>query len=388
MKGVNMKKSFMLLCIMTILLYCGPKSNKVEKITEGGKEVVLNHIEPYEIKGVSSTFSLEQEFTIDMENEDITEIGIVDIYGFDIDSEENIFIFGPPLRSDNHIFKFNKYGEFIKAFGPKGQGPGEIQFPVYLKINSKDELPIVDVYGSKLLIFNKEGEVISEIKLEQNFPIVYPLENGNYLIGRVEPDVSGEFGFQILSVHDSNFKETKEIERFRNNYPLKAKKFKLPQDIFWWTISSKGNIYIGNTERGYEISVCNLEGRLIRIIRKEFNPVPVPDEIKKDALGPFPEDHPMRKKLYFADHMPPFEFFFLDDKERLFVLTAEKEGDNRIYDIFNEEGTFIGRKALNISFNRFNRYGNQVIIRNERLVCVQEKESSFKELLIYKMTWQ
>ena len=96
----------------------------------------------------------------------------------------------------------------------------------------------------------------------------------------------------------------------------------------------------------------------------------------------------MRKMLYFADHMPPFEFFFLDDKERLFVLSAEKEGDTRIFDIFNEEGTFIGRKALNISFNRFNRYGNQVIIRNERLVCVQEKESSFKELLIYKMTWQ
>ena len=387
-----MKKFGLLLYLVPFLLHCGLKQDKLERVFEDGVEVVLNHTVPYEIKGVSSAFSLEQEFSIDMENEEITEIGIVDIYGFDIDSEENIFIFGPPSRSDNHIFKFDKYGKFIKAFGPKGQGPGEIQYPVYLKINSQDELPLVDVFGSKLLLFNNKGEVISEIKLEQNLPgrsgVVYPLENGNYLIVRVEPDVSGEFGYQILSVHDSNFNETKEIDRYRNNYPQQAKKYKLPQDIFWWTLSSKGNIYVGNTERDYEISVYNLEGRLIRIIRKEFNPVPVSDEMKKEALGPIPEDHPMREILYFADHMPPFEFFFLDDKERLFVLTAEKEGDLGIFDIFNEEGAFIGRKALNISFNRLNRYGNQVFIRNERFVCVKDKEDGFKELVLYRMTWQ
>ena len=197
-----------------------------------------------------------------------------------------------------------------------------------------------------------------------------------------------EFGLDRKSVVILINNETKEIDRFKNYYPQQAKKYKLPQDIFWWTVSLKGNIYVGNTERGYEISVYNLDGSLIRIIRKEFNPVPFPDEMKENALGPIPEDHPLRKTLYFADHMPPFEFFFLDDKERLFVLTAETEGDLGIYDIFNEEGAFIGRKALNISFNRFNKYGNQVIIRNERFVCIQDKEGGFKELAVNKMIWQ
>jgi phage anti-repressor protein len=95
----------------------------------------------------------------------------------------------------------------------------------------------------------------------------------------------------------------KEIDRFKNYYPQQATKYKLPQDISWWTISLKGNIYVGNTERGYEISVYDLDGRPIRRIRKEFIHVPVPDEIKEKALGSIPEDHPLRRTLYFADHM-------------------------------------------------------------------------------------
>jgi hypothetical protein len=387
-----MKKLGILLCTASFLFQCGPEQNKVEIVVEDGVEVVVNHIQPYQIKGESTTFSLDREFSISMENEETSGFGIVDIFGFDIDSEENIFIFGPPQRSENHVFKFNKHGNFIIAFGPKGQGPGEIQYPVYLKIDTKDELPILDMFGSKLVRFNNQGAVTSEIKLAQDLfgrqGIMYPLDNGNYLIVRVEPDLSGEFGNQILSLYSSSLEEIKEIDRFKTYYPQQATKYKIPQDIFWWTISTKGNVYVGNTERGYEISVYDLDGRPIRRIRKEYNPVPVPNEMKEKALGPIPEDHPLRKTLYFADHMPPFECFFLDDQERLFVLTADEEDGQRIFDIYNEKGAFLGRKTLNLSFNRFNRYGTQVFIRNGLFVCIQEKEAGYKELVKYRMIWE
>ncbi len=387
-----MRNLGVLLCVILFLFQCGPTQSQVEIVKENGVEVVLNHIEPYHIKGESSNFSLEPEFSINMENEELADAGIVDIFGFDIDSDGNIFIFGPPQRSDNHIFKFDRYGDFLNAFGPKGQGPGELQYPVYLKINTKDELPIIDMFGSKLVLFNKAGAVVQEIRIEQKLlgrqGIMYPLDNGNYLMVRVKPDLSGEFGNQILSLYDSTFKEIVEIDRFKSYYPQQASKYKIPQDIFWWTVSLKGNIYVGNTERGYEISVFDLGGNLVRKIRKEFKPVPVPEQMKEKALRPIPDDHPMRKTLYFADHMPPFEFFFLDDEERLFVLSAEEKEGNRIYDIYNDKGILFARKALNISFNRFNRYGTQVYVRNETFVCVQAKEAGYKELIKYKMTWE
>jgi len=61
-----MKKIIHLVLILSIFLYCAPKQEKVEKIMEDGVEIVVNHIEPYKIKWEPSTFSLEEEFMIDL----------------------------------------------------------------------------------------------------------------------------------------------------------------------------------------------------------------------------------------------------------------------------------------------------------------------------------
>jgi len=40
-------KSACLICIIGLLVYCGPKQDEVDRHTEDGIEVVLNHLEPY-----------------------------------------------------------------------------------------------------------------------------------------------------------------------------------------------------------------------------------------------------------------------------------------------------------------------------------------------------
>jgi hypothetical protein len=46
-----MKKHITLILILLIFSNCAQKQEKVEKIMEDGVEVVLNHLEPYKIKG-------------------------------------------------------------------------------------------------------------------------------------------------------------------------------------------------------------------------------------------------------------------------------------------------------------------------------------------------
>ena len=41
-----MKKFVLLIIILFLSFYCGPKQDEVERIIEDGVEVVLNHIEP------------------------------------------------------------------------------------------------------------------------------------------------------------------------------------------------------------------------------------------------------------------------------------------------------------------------------------------------------
>jgi len=112
-----MKKIIYLALILTILLCCVPKQEKVEKIMEDGVEVIVNHSEPYQIKGEPTTFTLEEEFTIDSEREDLAELGIGTINTWDVNSDGDIY-----LVSRGQIFKFDKKGKLCQDYWSKRTG--------------------------------------------------------------------------------------------------------------------------------------------------------------------------------------------------------------------------------------------------------------------------
>ena len=138
---------------------------------------------------------------------------------------------------------------------------------------------------------------------------------------------------------------------------------------------------------------------MLRKIRKEYIPVDISDDYKriiKKRMESMPAGQALAKKMYFPPHWPPSRYFFTDDYGRLFVMTYEKDDNEReyMYDIFNAEGVFIGRMSLGNIQNRYvedERYHDdpkKVLIKGDYLYCIQEKESGFIELVIYKMIWE
>ena len=90
---------------------------------------------------------------------------------------------------------------------------------------------------------------------------------------------------------------------------------------------------------------------------------------------------------FFPEFFPPYQSFFMDDKGRLFVMTYE-EGENPgefITDIFSNEGAFVGRKSLNAWIFNSILWAK---MKRGLLYCIREKESGYKELVVYKMKWQ
>jgi len=49
-----------------------------------------------------------------------------------------------------------------------------------------------------------------------------------------------------------------------------------------------------------------------------------------------------------------------------------------MYDIFDTNGEFIGRTELE---------GYQVKFKGDRVYCLKQKESGYKELIVYQMIW-
>jgi len=201
-----------LLCLLLALSFCVRTPTGAEKIIEGGIEVVIN---PYNLDPKEPLFSLEEEFVIDLEEEEMAALGLTDVWGFDVDSKESIYIYKPPISDGDRILKFDRNGDFLFSFAPPGQGPGEIQRPSYQKMNSRDLLPVPDLGQSKIVIFDTEGKTIDEIRV-RGFPgslgsLIYQLENGNYLIRRSLTDPTSGILYLALCLYSSDFEEIKEL---------------------------------------------------------------------------------------------------------------------------------------------------------------------------------
>ena len=393
-----MKKNLSLLLALFSLSFCVQTQNKVEKSMENGVEVIVNHLEPYKIKGELTALTLKEEFTIDLEKENIAAIGLTDIWGFDVNSEGDIFLFKPPTTQGDLVFRFNQKGNFISSFARRGQGPGEVENPSYQKINNQDELPITNPGKSEIIIFNKDGNLIKEIHIDLFIGfmgnMVYPLENGNYLIRRsLSSPSGGRLGF-AFGLFNPDFKEIRELDRFEVVQPIRATKVRLPMHVSVWCISNE-NIYVGNEERGYEIWVYDFDGNLQRKIKKSYHAdsgsAKFEQEIR-EKLKYSPQV--LKDKIYFPERLPPFQFIFTDDKARLYVMTF-KEGKNpneNIFDIFNSEGIFIATVSMHVSLNDpFFTPGapldSWVTIKKNRLYSLREKSSGYKELVVYKTIW-
>lgn len=376
-----MKKLIYLPIIILLFINCGQKQDPVERIFEDGVEVVINHMDPYKVKGELSSLILEEEFSIDSEDENMLEIGLTQVQTFDVNSERNIFIMNSRSQ-DNILFEFTKNGKFVKSFIPRGQGPDEVELPFYFRINSNDEFVITDQGKVKLLIFDTNGKTLKTLPINSLSYRIVPLNNEKYLKLESLLDPSGD-DLLLLFLCNSDLSELKELDKINTPSPFQGKESKgIPYGFAW--SNSNNNIYVGNEERGYEIWVFDLEGKLIRRIRKEYNPVKVSEELKKDLLEQAPPE--IKKLLKFPQDRPPFQYIVSDSEGKIFVMTYEKGNALReyVYDIFNKEGIFITRINLG---NSADDRPLEVRIKNNYLYCLTEKESGYRKIVVYKMVW-
>jgi len=383
------KKALAAAAAIIFLAACGSKESQVRKtVDENGVEVVLNGIEPVRLKAAPTSLIFEEEMALDTENDAVAGTGLGEIGTFDIDSGGNIY-FASMKAGENTILKFDRQGRHVTSFGRKGQGPGEIQGVNSLFVTDQNEVSVTNEGNNRLTIFGADGQLLREIPFTANFNAVLPLPDGRFLVwDRItvpRPGVLLEFPMALagpdlkpLKVLDTGILENPmEGERLRGTYHIQS-----------WSVS-RGKVFTGHQDRGYDIFVYDFEGRPIRKIRKQYKPVPVPETHKKEFIKQFeaPQFKDIIQKIYFPDGMPPFIGFTSDEDGRLYVMTYEtgEQPGEFIFDIFNPDGVLMFRKPIRVFQNYF---GIFIKVRNGRLYCVQEKESGYKVFKVYRMTWK
>jgi len=345
-------KSVCFILFFGAVLCCGPKQD--EKDTK--------------------LFSLEKVFTIDTEDNAVAETGLTDISYFDIDSEGKIFIANMKVK-ENYLFILNKDGSLNYVFGRNGQGPGELQSPKELVISSQGEIFVTD--RGKVVVFSNTGQFIKEFRINNDYQKFIPLNKDRNLaiVVKLNEDLSQSFEVVLCS---SELEELITLDRSKIESFNKAVKVNIIPTLVYWEKSNK-YIYTGNTAE-YEIRVFDFNGILLRQIKKDYKAVYLSDEDKEEyeqRLQKYPPE--IKDSFFIPDSFPPVRAITAVDDKWLFIQTYEKStAGNFIYDVFDAKGEYVGRTELE---------GYQVKFRGDCVYCLRQKDSGYKELVVYRVIW-
>jgi hypothetical protein len=383
------------------VVFCRPKLANVEKRVENGVEVVINHVTPDAVRKMRPPLRLDELFVIDTESAEIARLGVSDIWGFDVNSVGEIFVFKSPLSQGDFIYKFDAVGRFVSSFGRKGEGPGELQVPIFQKISANDELSIPDSGKRKIFVFDREGKLLREIPIKPRLrpvsDLLIPLDNTRFLYRRVDFDSTRPVAkiAYVFSIVNRDYSEIKELDRIPVEDADTVAKVRYPFPFIRWALSGD-RVFLANDERGYEIRAYNFNGELVRRVRKESPPVKYPENMKQDVLKNI--DTPslafLKAKIQFADLAPPLQHFWVDAEGRIYVVTYEQgiRPGEFLVDIFDRGGVFLGKMSVNIQagmdiFARAPRLDSWTTMKNTRLYCLREKETGYPQLVVYRVTW-
>jgi hypothetical protein len=154
-----------------------------------------------------------------------------------------------------------------------------------------------------------------------------------------------------LSICDPDFHIVSEIGQWKYYRPNSEQEFPAVNPTGIIEVSTN-SIFFANSEKGHEIEGFDKSGKLKRIIRKDFIPVPL--------AGRFKEARP-------------------------FIMTYEESGveSNYWHDILNQQGRFVGRVIV----DNYGTYGKSqgflfTLARTGRLYHFRENRDGFKELAV------
>lgn len=332
--------------------------------TENGVTVIKNPGQPIYTKAI---LSLKEDLSLGAASGDEFLFSV--IKELDVDDQENIYVLD---WKEAHVLVFDRNGRHLRTIGRRGQGPGEFQRPMDISIFG-NQIVVHDLERC-LSFFTLDGKFIRSITSVDILGIwdVYCDSKGNIICH--------------LSIFDP--KNPKFLFRkYRTDMNLVCQfaesprpGYSPPYDIFAplpsMTIDQEDNIVFGYPE-DYTIQVFNPEGKLIKKIEREYQPVGLSNEDKKEMK----EENPGIVKIEYPKHKPAFRSFFADDEGRLYVGTWEKAGrkDIYIYDIFDNEGRYLARIPIK---------KKPLVGKKGKLYAIEEDEDGFQSLKRYQMTWK
>ena len=242
-----------------------------EKIRDG-VPVVLNPTNPIESP---ITLSPKELWQIAGDEEEEYFFGV--LIQVASDSDGNLYLLDSQL---NQVMVFSPEGEYLRAIGREGEGPGEFQRPSDLFVTGDGNIAVLQRMPGKIVVLTPEGEPLG------NYPVPEPDDGGMQMLsgGRLAGDhvvlnvnqfARRETGFDtiasLIAVDDEgNLTATYFTRRDARDFANMVFDEKKMMGALVWNVGMNGSVFTSDDFDAYRIQVWNPDGTVERVIEREY----------------------------------------------------------------------------------------------------------------------
>lgn len=381
MKGFEVFLLFILLLFSAIALSA---EDKIVIKTENEIPVVYNPKNPAPPAGSPRSLTLQHDLTIGEDDSDPNSM-FSELRSIQVDDQENIYALD---MKEVKVKVYDKNGKFLRSFGKKGKGPGEIDTPIRMEMTREGKIVIDDMGNNKLIFFGPDGSCVRELPTGKYWALIrFKFDSGGNIYADTRAYEETKMTSE-LKKFDPDFKPLATFGSFEERRPDR-RLIRAFSPVFSLQMRSDDRLVwtLAETEK-YEFTIVNADGKTVRRIVREPNPVKISgamkDRLIQESWGE--KGIPSEVKFEVPSHFPSTYYFILDDEDRLYVCTyayEEKDGDYwRYYDIFDAEGRYIAK---------FCHPRREMVFQAKkgRLYCmVQESEGGIPLVKRYRMIWK
>jgi hypothetical protein len=244
-----------------------------------------------------------------------------------------------------------------------------------MQITPRNEIMVYDGRVRRINLYSLDGEYLRQISSATIpfYPIIKMDSKGDFIGLTLRGKELGLKKFDLNLDHLFNIKLAKNWDDEDLILPW-----------IYFDISYKDNIIWGFNEK-YEININNPKGDILRRINKEYSPLKITEERKREYIDWATEGEglPPNSNLKVQRYFPPFMNLFVDENERIFVETYEKADDegSHYFDVYDSLGRYVTKVAIKIGIE------GKLILKNGKLYTVEEDEDGYQYIKRYKVTW-
>ncbi|MGA2531439.1 MAG: heparin lyase I family protein [Candidatus Aminicenantales bacterium] len=343
-------------------------AGKIEE--RGGIVAVENPADPIH-RGAALT--LKEELSLGRENAG-DEYSFSDISGIDADDEGRIYVLEV---SDANVRVFDRNGAFLRTIGRKGQGPGEMERPVYIQIVRSPEIFVID-YAGRSLSFALDGTFLRQQPTLRWIQPIRRDSRGN-IIG-MEILAPPPAGGKVIRAYGPDLRPLFDIAKEEQGA---RGVFDVGRPGCYCAVTTNDSIVWGDSKE-YVLHVLDPGGRLVRKITKPHRSVPISSEDRETFRERYSDAVRGGMRVEFRSHFPAFAGIFADDAGRIFVKTYERFGDGKgsfYFDVFDPEGRFSARVPMTANLDRHS------VWKNGKLYTVETNSEGMPVIKRYKVSW-